>query len=134
MTQYLSSIRIDIHGDREPAASCGALAPAECHISDHKTQIIDTTTGKPIENVCQIEILITPGEPVAAKLTLGEIVDPGTEQVRVEYHEALCPEVELAPLVAFVQQASGYAWQVDGNSWQYLKNGDMSVTFRRRKD
>jgi hypothetical protein len=118
LTNYLSNIRIDTHGD----------------ISGHQTQVIDTTTGKPIEGVCQIDILITPGEPVAAKLTLYEIKDRESEQVRVETKEVLCPEVELAPLVAFVQQANGYAWQVDGNNWQYLENGDMSVTFRRRKD
>jgi hypothetical protein len=121
MTQYLSNIRIDTHGN----------------ISGHKTQVIDTTTGKPVENVCQIDILITPGEPVAAKLTLYEIKDRETSEgkhIWIETKEVLCPEVELAPLVAFVQQANGYAWQVDGNSWQYLENGDMSVTFTRRKD
>lgn len=112
--QYITSISIDTHG----------------LLHGHATTVKLKGSDKPLENVAKVELVITPSEGVAANLTLLEPWPP-REDTPLTEQAYLHPYVELAPLVALLEEATCGEYRVDSTSWVYLTNGDMQVTFHR---
>ena len=123
MTQYLNSIRIDTHGND--------IMPTR----GRNIEIIDLESGKPIETVTRIDITIKAHEPVIATLTiahLGEAHDTpdGGIESGLTYEQAHCPDVDLAPLIALVEQVNCGKYRIDGNSWDRWPDGTLVVMFK----
>ena len=110
MTKYLNRIRIETHSQFE----------------GHMTEVVDLESETPIPNVERIDLTIQPREPVLATLTLVHI-----DGEAVSREQAHCPDVDLLPLVALIEQASCGKYRLDGTSWEYLADGSLLVCFKQ---
>ncbi len=123
MTQYLNRIRIDTHSN--------LIMPT----TGKNIEIIDVESGKPLETVTRVDITIKAHEPVIATLTiahLGEAYDTpdGGIESGLTYEHAHCPDVDLAPLIALVEQVNCGKYRIDGNSWDRWPDGTLVVQFK----
>ncbi len=123
MTQYLNRIRIDTKTqDAIPA-------------SGRKTEITDLESGMPIEYITRIDITISGWEPAIATLTLAHLgewheTEDGGSHRDITMEHAHCPDVDLAPLVALVEQVNCGKYRIDGNSWDRWPDGTLLVMFK----